>query len=926
VSSVPSFHHLGATASPSGPSVDRRGEPPPVIRLTVRAACALAVLIVLVGLVSADPTGALGPSEQAAPFTPMLHKVLGGFVRPVFVTHAGDGSGRLFVGEQRGSIRIVANGQVQSTTFLDLSSVISTGGLEQGLLSLAFHPDFDDPTRPGHRRLFVYYTPAGQVANTLASYRVSAGDPNRADPSTAQVLLPIPHNSVSYLIHGGGTLAFGPDGYLYVGIGDGGPQGDPYGNAQNKNLLLGKLLRLDVDRGSPYGIPPSNPFVGQANVKPEIWAMGLRNPWRGSFDRATGDLWIGDVGLNSWEEVNLQRAGSPGGQNYGWNIMEATHCLNSRDCDQTGLTVPVHEYDHSLTGCAIIGGHVYRGTAMPALRGAYVFGDYCTGRIWSLRREANGSWVRTQLLDAAFYITISSFGEDESGELYLTDFYSGSLYRLVDSSIPIPTATPTATLDPSIPTPTPTATATPTATPTPRSGPGPDLTITAFSAGSAPSNRPIPLSVTVLNRGNASTGAGDGFDVHVFADLGRAPNPSDGQLIGHLAIPPLGPGASATVTGQVFADSLAPGSHILWALADGHDTVLETDEGNNSRSIEVTVTAPDPGSVGGIQTVSFDDRTGENQPLNGQYPAGVIDWGTGYWYHAGPVGGLGTKSIRFNAAWQTNVAFTFVAPRRLISLQAYNGGDTDATITLTCGAQPARRVDLGAGQRGTIDSLWTGSCSRVTIHSSNGWQTYFDNLAFDGPAAATPTPTRTPTSTPTPSRTPTATPTPSRTPTATPTLTGGPPPGVERLTNGAFEDDLTGWDRPPWFAAIAGIQTATVHSGNKAFHFSGRAQGPYLQQEIAVTAGEILNVSGWLNVTAANRGMSGVVELVALNANKGTIATYQIAAIQATTTGWQQISLSMRQPPGTAYARLRVRFQNLDGIVFADGFSITGGT
>jgi glucose/arabinose dehydrogenase len=890
-----------------------------VIRLTVRTAFALAVLIVLIDFASAGPTGALGPSEQAAPSTPTLHKVLGGLVRPVFVTSPRDGSGRLFVGEQRGNIRIVVNGQVQATPYLDLSSVISTGGLEQGLLSMAFHPDFADSTRPGYRRFFVYYTPVGQVANTLASYRASASDPNRADPSTAQVLLPVPHNNVTYLIHGGGALAFGPDRYLYVGIGDGGPQGDPYGNAQNKNLLLGKLLRLDVDSGSPYGIPPSNPFVGQANVKPEIWAVGLRNPWRGSFDRATGDLWIGDVGLNSWEEVNLQRSGSAGGQNYGWNVMEASYCVSSRGCDRSGLTLPIHEYDHSLTGCAVIGGHVYRGQAMPSLRGAYIFGDYCTGRIWSLRQDAIGAWVRTQLYDADFYMNISSFGEDEAGELYVTDFYSGSLFRLVDSSTPIPTATPTATLDPSIPTPTGTATSTPTATPTARTGPGPDLTITAFSAGSARSDQPIPLSVTVRNRGDASTGAGDGFDVHVFADLGRAPNPSDGQLVGHLPLPPLGAGASTTVTGQIFADSLSPGSHTLWALADGHDTVLETDEGNNTRSIEIAVLPPDGPPVAGAQVVTFDDRTGQDQPLDGQYPPGLIDWATGAWYHAGPSGALTTKSARFRYQWQTNLALTLLVPRKLVSIQAHNAGTTDATVTVSCGSLPARQLVLGVGQRGTLETGWTQPCTRITLRSTNGWSTFFDNVTLVDQAApgATATPTQTPTHSPTPTRTPTSSPM----GTPTPSPTSAPPVGTQRLANGEFEGGLVGWDRPSWASGLADIDSTVVHSGARAFRFAGRAQGPYVQQDVAATAGTI-SYAGWVNVAESGQGTDGRIELVALNANRTVLATHQLYTISGVTDGWLALTGIRTLPPGTTAVRLRIRFVSLNARVYIDDLSL----
>jgi hypothetical protein len=306
-------------------------------------------------------------------------------------------------------------------------------------------------------------------------------------------------------------LEFGPDGYLYVGTGDGRNTGVGSGlPAQDKNNDLGKILRLDVDNGTPFAIPPTNPFVGQSGVKQEIWAYGLRNPWRFSFDRATGDLWIGDVGERTLEEINLHRAGSPAGRNFGWNIMEGMHCV-AVSCNQNGLRLPIAEYDHSM-GCAVVGGYVYRGAAMPALRGAYIFSDYCTGRIWSLRQDGGGSWVRTQLLDTPY--SISSFGEDEAGALYLVAISNGGgIFRFVDP------ATPTITPTPGTPTATPTATNTQTT----GSSAAPDLTITAFSATPAPSNRPIPLSVTVRNQGDASTVATEGFDVHVFADLGRPP-------------------------------------------------------------------------------------------------------------------------------------------------------------------------------------------------------------------------------------------------------------------------------------------------------------------------------------------------------------------------------------------------------------------
>src|SRR5262249_49835320 len=225
----------------------------------------------------------------------------------------------------------------------------------------------------------------------------------------------------------GGMLAFGPDGYLYVGLGDGGSAGDPWGNAQNRSVLLGKLLRLKVDGDEPYTIPADNPWPhGEDQARPEIWAYGLRNPWRFSFDRATGDLYIADVGQNAYEEIDFQPAGSTGGQNYGWNIREAAHCFQADSCQTSGLVEPISEYAHDQ-GCSIIGGYVYRGAAFPALQGLYIFGDYCSGRIWSLSRNTAGQWQQRKLLDSR--LSISSFGEDAAGELYVVDL-GGAIYRV----------------------------------------------------------------------------------------------------------------------------------------------------------------------------------------------------------------------------------------------------------------------------------------------------------------------------------------------------------------------------------------------------------------------------------------------------------------------------------------------------------------
>lgn len=386
---------------------------------TVRRAIRVVWALALVGLVAGAP--GMGRHVYAAPAI-SLEVALTGLSQPLQVTYAPGDEEHLFVVEKIGRVRVARGGELRAQPVIDLRQEVSTAS-EQGLLGLAFHPRFQENG-------YVYVNLTNSRGDTeIRRYWV---DPQsyRAAPESGRTLLTIPQPAAN---HNGGMLAFGPDGYLYIATGDGGRAGDPWGNAQNLQSLLGKILRIDVDGGDPYAIPPDNPFVGVNGARPEIWAYGLRNPWRFSFDRVTGDLYIADVGQNRWEEVNWQPAASSGGENYGWNALEGTHCYPpGTRCSAEGMTPPVVEYanDRSV-GCAITGGYVYRGEEVPGLAGWYVYGDYCSGRIWGFDTAAlpdGGSPQPTELLAAG--VLISSFGEDARGELYLTDLGSGTVFKL----------------------------------------------------------------------------------------------------------------------------------------------------------------------------------------------------------------------------------------------------------------------------------------------------------------------------------------------------------------------------------------------------------------------------------------------------------------------------------------------------------------
>jgi Glucose / Sorbosone dehydrogenase/CARDB len=686
--------------------------------------------------------------------------------------------------------------------------------------------------------------------------------------------------------HNGGMLAFGADGYLYIAIGDDGTGGGTPPDAQRLDVVFGKILRIDVNSGNPYAIPPTNPFVGRAGARGEIWALGLRNPWRFSFDRATGDLWIGDVGQFAWEEIDRQPAGTPGGANYQWPCREGQHVFRSDlTCGQGASTPPIFEYPHGDAPCsAITGGYVYRGSAMPGFLGAYLYTDSCQDRVWALRGSASEGWTNTLL--ATLNAAPVSFMEDRAGELYLADYSAGQqILRLSEAGIPSPpptsTRTPTATPRPSAPTatPTPTQTAAPsrTSTPTPTSTPGaslptltvtfdslpvqagilsselpegvidwgqnawvhlppfgnfpsqsitfaepsnqitngwftlvggrrlvsldaynvgptlsyaslgcynaqlqpiqpvrtfsidsgqaltlrtgwtarcdvvtlgsatgqllhfdnlvveslgPDLVITSFTATDGTADADPRLSVTVRNRGDRST-AGFLSDVHFFADLGRPPTPADFGFKAHLGGIDLAPGASWT--GETHFPGLGPASHTLWALADAHNVVRESDETNNVASASVKIAnAP-------IVTVTFDNLPPQAALLTGEYPAGLINWGSNRWVHLVPAGRFPSKSITFVELTTgiTSSWFDFVGEGRLVALDAFNLTASVSYVSLGCynaQQQLVQPVGIFALQPDTVSTLrtgWTARCHSVTIGSANGQMTHFDNLVVD---------------------------------------------------------------------------------------------------------------------------------------------------------------------------------------------------
>ncbi|HXV87018.1 MAG TPA: PQQ-dependent sugar dehydrogenase [Gemmatimonadales bacterium] len=371
-------------------------------------AAATAITLVALGCQSVGP-------QEPLPGQIALEVVASGLASPVHAS-APAGDPRLFVVEQAGRIRVIENGQVRSAPFLDITDRVLDGG-ERGLLSVAFHPDY-----AANGLVYVNYT--DNQGDTRVERYTRSADPNRLDTASAMLILTVDQ---PFANHNGGHQMFGPDGMFYIGLGDGGSGGDPRGNGQNLNALLGKLLRIDVDGGSPYVIPADNPFAGQAGRRGEIWAYGLRNPWRFAFDPVDRLLYIADVGQARWEEVNAMPQDQPA-VNYGWNTMEASVCYGAASCNRTGLTLPVLEYDHG-EGCSVTGGAVYRGQAIPGLAGHYLYADYCGGWLRSFRYHDGRATDRREW-DVGPLTAVSSFGHDAAGELYVLS-RSGTIYRII---------------------------------------------------------------------------------------------------------------------------------------------------------------------------------------------------------------------------------------------------------------------------------------------------------------------------------------------------------------------------------------------------------------------------------------------------------------------------------------------------------------
>jgi glucose/arabinose dehydrogenase len=372
--------------------------------------------------ISASGCSGDGPTGPPVGAGARLEQVVAGLSSPLYLT-APPADARLFIVEKTGGIRIVKEGALLEAPFLDLSAKVSNGS-EQGLLGLAFDPEYAT-----NGRFVVHYTDL--AGNTVLSRLQVSADPDRADPASEQLILAVPQPAPN---HNGGQVAFGPDGFLYLGLGDGGGGGDPQGRGQDLSDLLGSILRIDVRAGDPYIVPADNPFVGSPAARAEIWSYGLRNPWRFSFDRANGDLYIADVGESQREEVDVSTQADGGGRaaNYGWSVMEGSRCFRGPGCDQTGLTLPVLEYSHQ-EGCSITGGYVYRGSVIPSLQGHYLYADLCGGWVRSFRNAGGAATDQASWPSLSPGGPILSFGEDSAGELYVLQA-GGGVFKIVPES------------------------------------------------------------------------------------------------------------------------------------------------------------------------------------------------------------------------------------------------------------------------------------------------------------------------------------------------------------------------------------------------------------------------------------------------------------------------------------------------------------
>jgi glucose/arabinose dehydrogenase len=372
-------------------------------------------LLWIAAIVACSSDSGTGPSPLPGDFTIQLIEVASGLSSPLYLTSPANDS-RLFVVEQAGRIRIIKNGQVLAQPFLDIVSRVSSGG-ERGLLSVAFHPSYA-------ANGFFYVNFTDLAGNTRVERFNVSSNPDVGDASSSKLILGV---TQPFANHNGGLNLFGPDGMLYIGLGDGGSGGDPQGNGQRTNTLLGKILRIDVDNGDPYSIPSGNPFANQSGARPEIWAFGLRNPWRFSFDRTAGLLFVADVGQGSLEEIDVVPT-TRAGVNYGWNIMEGSSCFGSGSCSTAGLEPPVIEYNHSGGACSVTGGYAYRGSAIPELAGHYFYSDYCAGFLRSFL-YSNGAATDQRTWDVGTIGSVTSFGEDAAGEMYIV-VQQGRVYRI----------------------------------------------------------------------------------------------------------------------------------------------------------------------------------------------------------------------------------------------------------------------------------------------------------------------------------------------------------------------------------------------------------------------------------------------------------------------------------------------------------------